>query len=305
MARNLINLIKSSGGAGISGQTFRLNAARDTTGPNSGLPLADGVKVTDYLVNSLVGIGWPPSNDPGTNPVGDSNNDAQTLVLPTLTLTVNRNSRAYLIQRTDPGAWVLSASVEQGYGMGNAAPLTVHNLSTSDEGGTFLLDVELTPSIRGIPFFGINRIDLEGTSDFYWGLTAQTGGTVGDFSIIRVYMIYNPDTQVFNNPLFLPDPTNPNLDGIAIKVYDRKYTLSDFNFRWYTQADADPNNPANPYTPVSTASTYLVSNAIPGQTYTARPWYQFAAGGLSWVAATTVQSYTVPTGGGGGPEDPE
>lgn len=95
MALNLIELIKASGAAGSSGQTFRNNVAG----------AGNGIKMSDYRITSL-------------SLTSPTYYDTYTQVASWL-MSVNRGAEAYRIARTNSGAWSISVSYVSG-GYSNA-----------------------------------------------------------------------------------------------------------------------------------------------------------------------------------------
>jgi hypothetical protein len=297
MTRSLAKLIKASGGAGIAGQTFKGNVT-----PTQAVQDMTGFKMTDYRVTALgQATGWHPPTSMGDDPYGSSNNSAQFVDMPTLTFTVTRGAQAYRIQQVYPAGFTVSVAQDSGWGSAGVGGQLL-SVTTPDSGGTLEMNFRIIPPYRGTFTHSVTRVESS-PDNWYWQVQPTTTNEAGSFSVLRVFMLYNPDSAGFNPSLQVDDPYDTgSLIGVPVRVYDRVYVNANFEYRWYPGPSTtyDANNSANDSFIVSTSDIYNIQNAELGVQYVAQAWARVAGTGLTWVTAGSVVSHTYTGGGGGG-----
>jgi len=216
MAKNLIELIKASGGAGASGQSFRTNV----------LGTEDGVRMTDYLISDVVWSGDTPSS---------SGTYASTYTFNTVA-TITRGTYAYWIQRKTSSAFTMNLSDLGGGGAGGSSA-TIQTFSNIADGAEFNLGIRVVSNLSGaVSVATFNQIIQEDPYliiQFY--VSVGTVGGSGGTSSFQLVVDYDPDTAAFN-PLI----SNP---GWTFTMNNRNYSASDLEFRWwFDSAEAAANN---------------------------------------------------------------
>lgn len=211
MARNLIELIKASGGAGINGQSFRNNAA--------GAPLADGVRMTDYVLNGI--------NFTGSIPVNDIPGGYGSSTLFSITANFSCGGSFGLIQRDEQSAWTFSV-----VGGTNAA-VTLESWSSNGAGVSHNLGVRVLGALNALPGMSVSSVSDStlGSNPEPVTFTANPtnlGGT--GQTLLEIIPTYDPDTANFNPTLIFDSPdswtgwfNNRGLDADT-----------DFDYEWRT-----------------------------------------------------------------------
>lgn len=238
MAWNLIELIKASGGAGSSGQTFRNNV----TGAGN------GIKVSDYKITNVSWSGYPNE--------GSSYNDNHTF---SITATVTRNTQAYRIQRTASNAFTITLSYYSG-GYGNGSyTLDSFSADGSPAGSSFSLNIRVRGPNNTANATAYGQINYTYRGDGGTPLSSVPAGGfewAGNYSVIpnntavgssqlSLRIDYDPDTASFN-----PGFTTNGSIGVSgatgdylINIANRGLLSSDLEVNWYTtQSAASTNN---------------------------------------------------------------
>lgn len=200
--KNLVELIKAAGSAGVSGQSFRTNV----TGT------ADNIKVTDYL---CTGMGF------SGHPVAGPTYSASSLFSVTATPTAGASFGN--IQRNDSGAWQFSTST-------SGASVALESFSNSS--GVHSLGVRvLSPSDASLsvsPVATMYGSQPSGSDPWQVQFTANMNGLGGSGTAsVTVSWTYDPDNAAFNQVL---------TDAWTGTFTNRGYNQdTDIDYQWRTQ----------------------------------------------------------------------
>jgi hypothetical protein len=233
MPKNLIELIKASGGAGISGQSF----ANNVTGA------ASGVRMTDYLIPS-----W--NIDSSTIPIDGLGVIYSSGHVFNIDIAITRGSRANLIQRLTSTAFT-PFLLPMGIGGGVGSYAEVQSLSVFGGGSQFIVGVQVFGELSGTASVGINNEFVNENPAIDTGVASHTvryfaiintgGGGQQTSTRYQLSIDYDPDIANFNPVLTSKDFITDA--GWAFDMYDRTYQLSELQFRWWdNQTDANNQN---------------------------------------------------------------
>jgi hypothetical protein len=222
MTWNLINLIRSSGRAGVKDQSFH--------GHVTGAEV--GAAMTEYLISSFTfsgrvhpgAVAGVPQPNQGA-PYGPS-------TLFSFTADFVRGSRAFNIQNNFPGAYLIEGVAD----VAGLAEITMEGLAVVGLGAQH----ELLMRVRA-PIGGLANVEpwSELVLDPQSGLPAQgadaqamrfranfsTDGS-GGVTTISVFLEYMPDMHLYN-------PSLNNGDGWEGEFTLRAHEEADFDFAWY------------------------------------------------------------------------
>ena len=267
MAKNLIELIKASGGAGASGQTFRLDVVGAAT----------GIKMTDYLVTAWSWTGFPDAPSAFTiYPSGQAF---------ALVATMTRGSQASLIQRLTSAAFT-AALTAQAAATGHS--VVINSVSQTGTGGVFTVNVTVTSANTGSMSGSVldNNAGVAPGSGvaWIWTLGLNQSGVSGETDF-WLDVTYDPDTATFN-PALTNYTFNSNLNGWPLRLTNRGYTTAELTYRWWDNATDAANQTVG--TIVSTATqleftTYVVAD-------NRDRWVRWRYGAGAWSAAIAVST---------------
>lgn len=275
MVWNLIELIKASGGAGSSGQTFRNNVKPFNS------PSMNGFKMSDYKITGVSFSGEPLYwND---IPAGNYGNPYPDNTLFNVTATFTRGNQAYRIQRNISGAW--NIYLLPIYGSGANSSVTVETFTSNNDGESHSLGLRVRGARSGTPSVGIAKTPQGGEPAFYgdpWLIVFQAVVTNNAVGASEFYLnaTYDPDTGNFNPSL---DNLDPYDNGWPFRVANRGWDIGEFQFRWWE----DYNNANANTSPEGTGTEFMATSfGAPGVTVYMR---YSTDGGSSW---SSIQSST-------------
>jgi hypothetical protein len=210
MALNLIELIRASGGAGISGQSFRSNVAVP--------PLPDGRAVSHYRLNSIAFTGEPTTDISGTYPSSRLFN---------ITATFNAGPAFGLIQRNTSSAWTFTIVG------GAGASATLETWSSNGGGVSHELGLRVLGALTGTPTMNhvavSNDVGGEGPWTVTWTASPQNLGGEGS-ALLEIIPTYDPDLANFN-PVLIYDGTSSWRGNFDNRGYN---AVTDFDYEWRT-----------------------------------------------------------------------
>lgn len=244
MPKNLIELIKASGGAGANGQSFKTNV----TGAG------DTIKMTDYLISSLSWSQIP--NIPSEFTVYPSPTVFSTIA------SVTRGTAASNIQRITQDAFTVTLVPVLWNDNMPGSSVAISAFSTSGNGASFNLSFTLNGKVSGLNTPGIqinydNGQTQPPASGVLWSgnyvATIQASGQLG-YSDCYLNVVYDPDSANFNPTI---NNFNGGSNGWPLRLEDRVYTTSDYEFRWWDNAtDANNNNAATVYSTTASGESW-------------------------------------------------
>src|SRR5690348_9138175 len=228
MPRDLLNLIKASGYAGTSGQSFRNNV----TGA------ASGAKMSDYNLYAWVFGGTQPSTSPlGASYVGTTDF--------AMTFDFTQNSRANYIKRIG-AALTIDADIPGNPG-GYSASIVAQNVVAAVSGSS--VTVRVVPPLGSAPSGAIVLAQPWFTSYTYpnqppsgsgsqpvkMGVAVSSGGGGTEVRNIHFTLSYAPDIG----------PYNPTISQAYVNIpfTTRADTLDDFEYEWHTTSAYSDANP--------------------------------------------------------------
>jgi hypothetical protein len=259
MARDLLGLIKASGYAGTSGQSF----------VNNVLPIGakSGAKMTDYYISGWVFSGTQPSS----TPVGGSYIGTTDFAM---NVDFTQNSLAFNIKRIGAPI-VLDADVPGNPG-GYSASIVAQNVVVGASGST--ITVRVVPPIGTTPSGSIVAgqtwyVNYPYPSTPPSGAGAQpvrftaaigSGGGGGEVRNIHFTLSYAPDIGPFNASLAKV------YTGIPFTT--RAETLNDFQYEWHTTSAYSDSSPI-------TFSSFTISST---PLYSISYWLRYRRPGGAW-----------------------
>lgn len=247
MAKNLITLIQASNGAGSAGQTFRNNVTA----------AGNGVSMASYLVTDVAITGYPVE---GVNYSGDHTF--------TITFTPTRGANAHHVQRLDSGCVTYYLVKMSGSGGTPSYEITSWTTGGSPNGAY------LTANMRVLAPLNANALVVSGATSYAFGVTnplgvyaygdpwsgtwyATTSASSPGNSILTLDMEYNPSKAGFSPVLWSYGKagTSPGYDGsYVINCTNRVPSISDLEFRWWSDSTDASNDDINAATYLGTGS---------------------------------------------------
>jgi hypothetical protein len=268
--RNLIGLIKASGGAGTTGQTFRNNVKPFIN--------MDGKSMTSYLVTGISFSGGIPAGPGELDPPYSSG------VVFNVTADIIRGGNAFEIQSLVQSAWLLTLLSVSGESAGMGAGFS--SFSQTDVGGKFELGMQITAPLAGNPAPSINVQPNFSMPVAYGDLWAGSyvpvvTSTASGNSVLELIVEYFPDPH-FNLRV---DNKNGFGQGWRFTISNRNWTTADLVFRaWSVEAGADANDNngrlagGGPWNWISYGSSHPDNVNVP-------IWWRWSQdGGISWSA---------------------
>lgn len=274
--RDEVQLIKCSGGAGSSGQSFKNNVAG----------AASGVKMTDYEFqdwNWDTGLPSPP--DSGVR------YDSGHVFSMSGTISENAKASNVLRQGTNLGI-VLADYVEQGNG--DSVNVTADAVSSSAMSASVEVISQVNPGA-----FPISPTTCQGDAFYWYGSPSQsdhtsppsnTDPTQAHFEASLAVGLGTPDgnyvdfawsMEILNvnagTGLFNSDPTPASMSA---RMNNRGLSLSDFDFEWHALADYSD-------APVSSASSFIWDQPNTGDDVTFYLRFRFQGGAWQNHGAVT------------------
>lgn len=264
MAKTLRNLIRASGYAGTTGQSFRNHVSGS----------ASGAKMSDYKITTLVVNSSSVSPPPFTYPI------SQSFTLP-ITLP-NKGSRSSAIQQLGSTQFGANRFPINGNLGGSSVSVTgIGAWTNGNSTGSMTIKVVApfagSPTLTPVTSFntaGAGSSTSTTPQRIKWeaSLTSTPTGT----SSLEITTRYAPDSGPFNDTLF-SDGSGPN-GGFSVSLTNRAYDVSDYQYEWHSNSS---------YTNVlaSTAIYIPAFNATiyTGSSYT--PPYDDASYGGSFLTA--------------------
>lgn len=276
MPLNLIELIKASGSAGTSGQSF----ANNVTGAGS------GVSMSSYKVTGQTWTGQPAT------PSVVNIYQADTLL--NVTLSPTRGANAYRIQRLTSGAFTISMSAQAGWNL-TGHSIALETFSQSNNGGTFNLGLRIAGALN----YSHVPSSVEITTSYDNGQTTQPGGGVLwsgthyayisnvnlGYQDYTIFITYDIDSANFNDPATIV-AMNGAATGWPIRVNNRMYALSELQFRWWDNStDATNNNSSTTISTTSSVNWYSYSQN--NQQYR-NVWFRWRYGSDAWSGVSSI-----------------
>jgi hypothetical protein len=260
-AFTLRNLIRASGFAGVSGQSFR----NHVTGAGSGAAMSQ-YKITAW---SFTGT----SNLPSTSPLGGSYEDGH--VFSNIDIVFTQGSRAFNIKRTG-AAMTVAGSGPYGFSV-TASQSIVGGATGSLVTFTCRSPFSSEQVITGNAWYnGYNRPNLPPSGsgsvqvDFTANTTSSTASGVQNCQILCTYV---PDIGDFNPTL--------TQNYVNIPFANRIEQVGDFNYEWRTTSSRSTGSV------VGTSPTLSIQSA-PGYSVSYWLFYQRKLSGSAWLGAGSV-----------------
>lgn len=244
MAKNLIELISASGGAGSAGQSFKGNVS-----PTQAVSDMTGFKLSDYLVTAVSWSGYPQE----ATAYSDNH-------LFNITATITRNPQAYRIQRLNSSAFAITLSYYSGdYGNGS---YTVESFSAngSPQGSSYDVGIRVrgpeqtaagsATAVINYTYRGDSGTPLSqppSTAGVEWSgnYTVSASNTNIGSSQLSLRIVYDPDVAQFNNTYSTEGTsgTSGATGDYMINITNAGLIDTDLEVRWWSnQTDANNND---------------------------------------------------------------